>query len=169
MATSRAACEASGSDQCDSPPSDDDVDTSAATTAVNSKFKPGDVIELYNPSSSDIQIVFPSLVKTKDPITGGYHVTKTTDGKEVKDIPEKFLHFYQAYDVGSEVLCNIGEFKPARPIVVRCTVLGYEPAAERGALVLQGQYSVKVHETKANEEYETKLSVWKLQRRLIPS
>jgi len=67
--------------------------------------------------------------------------------------------------VGSEALCNIGEFKPARPVIVRCTVLGYEAAARRGAMVLQGMYEVKVHTTKENEEYETNLPVWKLQRR----
>ncbi|EJK77662.1 hypothetical protein THAOC_00494 [Thalassiosira oceanica] len=136
-----------------------------------SKFNVGDVIELYNTESMDIQIVFPSIVKgieTSPP--GGYRVTKTTDGKEVRNIPEKYLHNYQPYKIGAEVLCNIGEFKKSRPIIVRCTVLDYEPATPpRGALVLQGNYRVQVHETKANPAHETTLPVWKLQRRYLAS
>jgi len=53
---------------------------------------------------------------------------------------------------------------------VGCTVLNYEPAATKGALVLQGKYEVLVHSAKVNgvekEEYKTELPVWKLQRRL---
>ena len=98
---------------------------------------------------------------------GGYRVTKTTDGKEVKNLPEKFLHMYVPYEPGDEALCNIGEFRANRPIIVRCTVIKYEPAASRGAMVLQGNYEVQVHATKANEEYETNLPVWKLQRRYL--
>lgn len=148
---------------------------SASTDAVSSpKFRSGDIIELYNTESQDIQIVFPSIVKGVDPSPSGsgYRVTKTTDGKEVKNLPEKFLHKYVPYSPGDEALCNIGEFKKdstgppvARPIIVRCTVIGYVAAASRGAMVLQGNYSVQVHATKANEEYETSLPVWKLQRR----
>ena len=133
---------------------------------ASSAFQSGDIIELYNTESTDIQIVFPSIVKSRDS-SGVYSVTKTTDGKEVKNIPEKFLHMYEPYTPGSEVLCNIGEFKPARPIIVRCTVLGYDPTASRGAMVLQGNYEVQVHATKANEEYKTSLPVWKLQRRYL--
>lgn len=139
------------------------------TAKKRTRFQSGDVIELYNTESRDIQIVFPSIVKGRDAASdgGGFTVTKTTDGKEVKNIPEKFLHMYEPYTIGSEVLCNIGEFKPARPIIVRCTVLDYNAAAERGAMVLQGHYSVQVHATKANEEYVTELPVWKLQRRYL--
>lgn len=139
------------------------------TAKKRTRFQSGDIIELYNTESRDIQIVFPSIVKGRDAASdgGGFTVTKTTDGKEVKNIPEKFLHMYEPYTVGSEVLCNIGEFKPARPIIVRCTVLDYDAAAERGAMVLQGHYSVQVHATKANEEYVTELPVWKLQRRYL--
>lgn len=131
------------------------------------RFQSGDVIELYNTESQDIQIVFPSLVRGRDPdsASGGYRVTKTTDGKEVRDIPDRHMHPYAPYSSGDEALCNIGEFKPSRPIIVRCTVLSYEPAAARGAMVLQGVYEVQIHATKANEEYETRLPVWKLQRR----
>ncbi|KAL7550770.1 hypothetical protein ACHAWF_013991 [Thalassiosira exigua] len=132
------------------------------------RFQSGDIIELYNADSRDIQIVFPSIVKGRDPgSSGGYSVTKTTDGKEVKNIPERFLHHYEPYGKGDEALCNIGEFKPARPIIVRCTILDYAPVASRGAMVLQGNYSVQVHATKANDEYETQLPVWKLQRRYL--
>ena len=141
------------------------------TPTTPSKFNVGDVIELYNTESMDIQIVFPSIVKgieTSPP--GGYRVTKTTDGKEVRNIPEKYLHIYKPYKIGAEVLCNIGEFKKSRPIIVRCTVLDYEPATPpRGALVLQGNYRVQVHETKANPAHETTLPVWKLQRRYLAS
>lgn len=139
------------------------------TKKQHTRFQSGDVIELYNTESRDIQIVFPSIVKVREPGTGGYTVTKTTDGKEVTNVPEKFLHMYVPYQEGAEVLCNIGEFKPARPIIVRCTVLGYDPAASRGAMMLQGTYSVQVHATKANEEYVTNLPVWKLQRRYLAS
>jgi len=152
----------------------DDETSQEATTppiAQSNKFNVGDVIELYNTESMDIQIVFPSIVKgieTSPP--GGYRVTKTTDGKEVRNIPEKYLHSYQPYKIGAEVLCNIGEFKKSRPIIVRCTVLDYDPATPpRGALVLQGNYRVQVHETKANPAHETTLPVWKLQRRYIAS
>jgi len=142
-------------------------DCSGGVGGTRPKFQPGDIIELYNTESRDIQIVFPSIVKGRDPSdpTGGYRVTKTTDGKEVKDLPEKFLHMYVPYTHGDEALCNIGEFRANRPIIVRCTVKSYEPAASRGAMVLQGSYEVMVHATKANEEYETNLPVWKLQRR----
>ena len=129
------------------------------------RFKIGDIVELYNTESQHVQIVFPSLVKGRDGPTGGYRVTKTTDGKEVANIPDKHVHLYVPYREGDEALCNIGEFKPARPIIVRCTVLDYQLAATRGAMVLQGRYSVRVSKTKANEEYETQLPVWKLQRR----
>lgn len=139
----------------------------AASAPPPSKFKNGDIIELYNADSRDIQIVFPSIVKGRDPEDGGYRVTKTTDGKEVRGLPEKFLHMYVPYSAGDEALCNIGNFKENRPIIVRCTVLRYEPAAARGALVLQGNYDVQVHPTKANEEYVTTLPVWKLQRRYL--
>jgi len=153
--TTRRVC-ASGDNTC--------VSKTPSKVSTPSRFKAGDIIELYNAESKDIQIVFPSIVKGIDP-SAGYHVTKTTDGKEVKNLPEKFLHKYVPYSVGDEVLCNIGEFKKARPIIVRCTVIEYEPAAKRGAMVLQGKYSVQVHPTKANEEYTTSLPVWKLQRR----
>jgi hypothetical protein len=53
------------------------------------------------------------------------------------------------------------------PIIVRCTVLGYEPKATDGAMVLQGTYEVRVHATRANGEYEATLPVWKLQRRYL--
>mmetsp|Transcript_31370 Transcript_31370/g.66026 ORF Transcript_31370/g.66026 Transcript_31370/m.66026 type:complete len:260 (+) Transcript_31370:115-894(+) len=152
---------ASGDNNCASlPPSTD-------SGGSWPKFQSGDIIELYNTESPDIQIVFPSIVKGVDPSPSGglYRVTKTTDGKEVTNLPEKFLHKYVPYSAGDEALCNIGEFKKARPIIVRCTVIEYEPAASRGAMVLQGDYSVQVHATKANEEYETSLPVWKLQRR----
>lgn len=142
----------------------------SATTAESDntnggKYQSGDVVELFNESSQDIQIVFPSLVGGVDPDGGGYTVTKTTDGKDVQNIPERFLHHYIPYQVGAEVLCNIGDFKPARPMIVRCTVLGYEATETKGAKVLQNNYSVKVHQTKANDEFETKLPVWKMQRR----
>ena len=157
----QGSCAIASSGQCESPPA-------SGAVPVETKFRTGDIIELYNPESKDIQVVFPSIVKAKH--SGPtYHVTKTTDGKEVKNIPEKFLHMYVPYKKGSEVLCNIGEFKPLRPIIVRCTVLAYEPAADRGAMVLQGTYSVKVHATKVNEEYTTTLPVWKLQRRYLAS
>lgn len=131
------------------------------------RFQSGDVVELYNTESRDVQIVFPSLVKGWDPDAGGggYRVTKTTDGKEVAGIPDRHMHLYVPYRPGDEALCNIGEFRPARPIIVRCTVLSYAPAATRGAMVLQGTYEVRVHETRANEEYATSLPVWKMQRR----
>jgi len=173
---SQNTCESTGEDgECSSLPLKNDqsggtTDSEAATenndvgSVGYQKFHVGDVIELFNTESQDIQIVFPSLVAGKDPM-GGYHVTKTTDGKEVKNIPERFLHHYIPYKVGSEVLCNIGDFKPARPMIVKCTVLAYESTASKGAKVLQNEYSVKVHQTKANEEFETTLPVWKLQRR----
>jgi len=129
-------------------------------------------IELYNSQSMDIQIIFPSIVKgIETGPAGGYRVTKTTDGKEVRHIDEKYLHHYKPYPNESEVLCNIGESRGVRgrPVIVRCTVLGYEPAATRGAMILQGTYEVQVHETKANEEYTTTLPVWKLQRRYLVS
>lgn len=139
------------------------------------KFKTGDIIELYNTDSRDIQIVFPSIVKGRDTNTGTYRVTKTTDGKEVTNLPEKYLHLYIPYDIGSLALCNVGSFSNKanenRPIIVQCTVENYMPAAKRGAMVLQGKYSVLVHETNVNgnvkEEYRTTLPVWKLQRRYL--
>lgn len=145
------------------------TDEHCQQTSRTPKFRNGDIIELYNTESRDIQIVFPSIVKARDPSdpTGGYRVTKTTDGTEVKNLPEKFLHMYVPYSEGDEALCNIGEFRANRPIIVRCTVRGYEAAAKRGAMVLQGNYSVQVHATKANEEYTTNLPVWKLQRRYL--
>jgi hypothetical protein len=134
------------------------------------KFHVGDVIELYNTESQDIQIVFPSLVAFQDPTRGLYHITKTTDGQQVHNIPERFLHPYIPYKIGSEVLCNIGDFKPSRPMIVKCTVLAYNEAktataSNKGAKVLQNEYLVKVHETKVNKEFETTLPVWKMQRR----
>jgi len=133
-------------------------------------FKTGDVIELYNTESHDIQIVFPSLVRGRERgAPGGYRITKTTDGTEVKNIPEKHMHMYVPYQKGDEALCNIGEYKPARPKIVRCTVIDYEPAASRGAMVLQGNYSVQIHATRANDEYRTQLPVWKMQRRYLNS
>ena len=142
------------------------------------KFKTGDIIELYNKDSRDIQIVFPSIVKRRDNTNTGtttYRVTKTTDGKEVTNLPEKYLHLYIPYDIGSLALCNVGSFSNKanenRPIIVQCTVENYMPAAKRGAMVLQGKYSVLVHETNVNgnvkEEYRTTLPVWKLQRRYL--
>ena len=83
------------------------------------------------------------------------------------------------YDVGDEALCNIGNYPGGvrgggggvggapGPIIVRCTVRGYDPAASRGALVLQGTYAVRVHATRANDEYDANLPVWKLQRRYL--
>ena len=123
------------------------------------------------------QIVFPSIVKGRDPNAPngqGYRVTKTTDGKEVTNLPERYLHEYKPYEINDEALCNIGTFSNKinenRPIIVGCTVLNYEPAATKGALVLQGKYEVLVHSAKVNgvekEEYKTELPVWKLQRRL---
>lgn len=165
-------CESSagGTDgECESSPPLPDSLTSATTAESGNtnggKYQSGDVVELFNESSQDIQIVFPSLVGGVDPDGGGYTVTKTTDGKDVQNIPERFLHHYIPYQVGAEVLCNIGDFKPARPMIVRCTVLGYEATETKGAKVLQNNYSVKVHQTKANDEFETKLPVWKMQRR----
>lgn len=164
-------CESAGGTdgECESSPPIPDSLTSATTAESGNtnggKYQSGDVVELFNESSQDIQIVFPSLVGGKDPDGGGYTVTKTTDGKDVQNIPERFLHHYIPYQVGAEVLCNIGDFKPARPMIVRCTVLGYEATETKGAKVLQNNYSVKVHQTKANDEFETKLPVWKMQRR----
>ena len=164
-------CESSGGTdgECESSPPIPDSLTSATTAESGNtnggKYQSGDVVELFNESSQDIQIVFPSLVGGIDPDGGGYTVTKTTDGKDVQNIPERFLHHYIPYQVGAEVLCNIGDFKPARPMIVRCTVLGYEATETKGAKVLQNNYSVKVHQTKANDEFETKLPVWKMQRR----
>ena len=138
---------------------------------------PGDIIELYNDGSPDIQIVFPSIVNGR--VVSGtettYHITKTTDGRVVNSIPERHLHHYVPYEIGSEALCNVGEFtspdKPAsvrsRPLIFQCTVLGYEPAAEKGALVLQGIYEVRVKDTRNDEEYVTKVPVWKMQRRYL--
>lgn len=141
------------------------------------RFMPGDIIELYNDGSPDIQIVFPSIVNGR--VVSGtettYHITKTTDGRVVNSIPERHLHHYVPYEIGSEALCNVGEFtspdKPAsvrsRPLIFQCTVLGYEPAAEKGALVLQGIYEVRVKDTRNDEEYVTKVPVWKMQRRYL--
>ena len=91
--------------------------------------------------------------------------------------------------MGDEALCNIGEFIPpssdddndskeqqqqqqqqqrqSQSIIVKCTVEKYTPAAKRGALVLQGQYTVRVHEQRQQEEYVTILPVWKLQHRHV--
>jgi hypothetical protein len=153
-----------GQSQCRDPSYEHSEE--AASGLAPSRFQSGDIVELYNTESRDIQIVFPSLVKGHD--GPGYRVTKTTDGKEVADIPAKHVHPYVPYQTGDAALCNIGDFKPARPIIVRCTVLEYVPAAARGAMVLQGRYAVRVGQTKANEEYETELPVWKLQRRYSP-
>ncbi|KAL7516245.1 hypothetical protein ACHAWX_001278 [Stephanocyclus meneghinianus] len=141
------------------------------------QFNPGDVIELYNTESRDIQIVFPSIVNGRIVSDSEivYHITKTTDGRVVNSIPQKHLHPYVPYAVGSEALCNVGEFNPpdkvpslrARPIIVQCTVLGYEPAAEKGAMVLQGKYEVRVKDTRTHEEYITTVPVWKMQRRYL--
>ncbi|KAL3798822.1 hypothetical protein HJC23_004610 [Cyclotella cryptica] len=141
------------------------------------QFSPGDIIELFNTESRDIQIVFPSIVNGRVSSDSGtvYHITKTTDGRVVNSIPEKHLHPYVPYAIGSEALCNIGEFSPpdkvaslrARPIIVQCTVLEYEPAAEKGAMVLQGKYEVRVKDTRVNEEYITTVPVWKMQRRYL--
>ena len=153
---------------------DTSKDASQHTPKTNpqSKYKTGDIIELYNPDAKDIQIVFPSIANAPD--GQGYRVTKTTDGKEVTNLPERYLHEYKPYEVNDEALCNIGTFSNKinenRPIIVGCTVLNYEPAATKGALVLQGKYDVLVHKAKVNgvekEEYKTELPVWKLQRRL---
>lgn len=141
------------------------------------KFNPGDIIELYNVESPDIQIVFPSIVngRVMSDSETTYHVTKTTDGRVVNSIPEKHLHPYVPYEIGSEALCNIGEFNPpdkpssvrARPIIFQCIVLGYQPAAQKGAMVLQGSYEVRVKDTRQNEEYVTNVPVWKMQRRYL--
>lgn len=141
------------------------------------KFTPGDIIELYNVESPDIQIVFPSIVNGRvisDSETT-YHITKTTDGRVVNSIPERHLHPYKPYEIGSEALCNVGEYTPpdkpssvrSRPIIFQCTVMGYHPAAQKGAMVLQGEYEVKVKDTKKNEEYVTSIPVWKMQRRYL--
>lgn len=164
----RAVCASSGLANCGDGHSGSGGEGAPAGSSGRPRFQSGDVIELYNTESRDVQIVFPSIVKGREPgPSGGYSVTKTTDGKEVKNVQERFLHAYVPYGRGDEVLCNIGEFKPARPIIVRCTVLDYEPAASRGAMVLQGKYSVRVHKTNANDEYETDLPVWKMQRRYM--
>lgn len=71
----------------------------------------------------------------------------------------------------------MGEFTPpdkpssvrSRPIIFQCTVLGYEPAAETGAMMLQGTYEVKVKDTRMNEEYVTSVPVWKMQRHYLAS
>ena len=141
------------------------------------KFNPVDIIELYNTESQDIQIVFPSIVNGRIVSESEtiYQVTKTTDGRVVNSIPEKHLHPYVPYEIGSDALCNIGEFNPpdkaasvrSRPIIVQCTVLGYEPMAEKGAMVLQGKYEVRVKDTRKNEEYVTSVPVWKMQRRYL--
>ena len=165
------------SEERDIDTSKEDVSQHTPKTNPQSKYKTGDIIELYNPDSKDIQIVFPSIVKGRDPNAPngqGYRVTKTTDGKEVTNLPERYLHEYKPYEVNDEALCNIGTFSNKinenRPIIVGCTVLNYEPAATKGALVLQGKYEVLVHKAKVNgvekEEYKTELPVWKLQRRL---
>lgn len=173
----------------------------------STKFKRGDIVELYNPDSNSVQIVFPSIVHgyyyhDHPPTTGndndddtaaaamvpaenGYRVTKTTDGREVRNLDGKLLHLYVPYNVGDEALCNIGEFTPPlsenddnskeqlqqsqQSIIVKCTVEKYTPAAKHGALVLQGQYTVRVHEQRyqQQEEYVTILPVWKLQRRHV--
>ena len=83
-------------------------------SATPIRFQTGDVIDLYNTQSRDIQVVFPSLVKGRYPgPSGGYHITKTTNGKEEKNIPDKHIHVYEPYQKGNEALCNIREFKPA--------------------------------------------------------
>lgn len=173
-----ATCETEGVDgECESPLLKEKKSDSAAVmengvrsgesvgSGYQQKYHNGDVVELFNDSSQDIQIVFPSLVSGNDPSRGVYHVTKTTDGLEVRNIPERHLHHYVPYKIGSEVLCNIGDFKPARPMIVRCTVLAYEAVAVKGAKVLQNNYTVRVHQTKGNDEFETTLPVWKMQRR----
>jgi hypothetical protein len=143
------------------------------------KFTPGDIIELYNVDSPDIQIVFPSIVNGRVVSSEGttYHITKTTDGRVVNSIPERHVHHYKPYEIGSDALCNVGEFTPpdkpssvrSRPIIFQCTVLGYEPAAETGAMMLQGTYEVKVKDTRMNEEYVTSVPVWKMQRHYLAS
>jgi hypothetical protein len=143
------------------------------------KFTPGDIIELYNVDSPDIQIVFPSIVNGRVVSSEGtvYHITKTTDGRVVNSIPERHLHPYKPYEIGSEALCNVGEFTPpdkpasvrSRPMIFQCTVLGYEPAAAAGAMVLQGTYEVKVKDTRLNEEYVANVPVWKMQRHYLAS
>mmetsp|Transcript_13631 Transcript_13631/g.22898 ORF Transcript_13631/g.22898 Transcript_13631/m.22898 type:complete len:85 (-) Transcript_13631:69-323(-) len=80
------------------------------------------MIELFNTEESqDIQIVFPSIVAGHDPM-GGYRIIKTTDGeisrKHSREIPAP-LHAVQ-YRLEVEVLSNIGDFKPARPMIVKC-------------------------------------------------
>lgn len=151
---------------------DSTLHPTSSTKSLRTKFKTGDIIELYNPDSKDIQIVFPSIVKgVESDGGGGYRIAKTTDGKEVKNVSEKYLHMYTPYSIGDNALCNIGEFSNKanenRPIIVQCTIMNYELAAERGAMVLQGKYQVTIHKTKVNEEYETELPVWKLQRRYL--
>ena len=151
---------------------DSTLHPTSSTKSLRTKFKTGDIIELYNPDSKDIQIVFPSIVKgVESDGGGGYRIAKTTDGKEVKNVSEKYLHMYTPYSIGDNALCNIGEFSNKanenRPIIVQCTIVNYELAAERGAMVLQGKYQVTIHKTKVNEEYETELPVWKLQRRYL--
>ena len=171
------SCESTSEDgECASPlpakkersasAADAEATASGVGSAPYQNFHVGDVIELFNTESQDIQIVFPSLVAGDNPMGGGYHITKTTDGTEVKNIPDRFLHHYIPYKIGSEVLCNIGDFK-ARPMIVKCTVLAYDATVTKGAKVLQNEYSVKVHQTKANDEFEATLPVWKMQRRFV--
>ena len=118
-------------------------------------------------------------------------MTKTTDGREVAGLHERFVHAYVPYGPGDEALCNIGTYPGARggggddggddggdrggnvrgggssPIIVRCTVLGYQPRATGGAMLLQGSYEVRVHATRASGEHDATLPVWKLQRRYL--
>ena len=200
---------------------DDEEGTSAAATddyphRYRPRFRRGDVVELYNTKSSDVQIAFPSIVMGYDyraPVetshdndtaggggegvgggegAGGYRVTRTTDGREITGLHERHVHPYVPYGIGDEALCNIGTYpgsglrggnrgdgvvgrgrggggggEKGGPIIVRCTVHEYKPAATRGAFILQGEYLVRVHASRANEEYNTTLPVWKLQRRYL--
>lgn len=97
----------------------------------------------------------------------GYDLVRASDGFKVLQIPESSLRYYEPYPIGTEALCNIGDFGKGRDDVEPCFVQDYIPVGEEettssGPLtVLNNQYMVSVQ---GRTDYHTSLPIWKVQR-----
>lgn len=126
------------------------------------KFQEGDIVEYDDPlglvsHNAEAHLLAPHTFQSskRHGTNTYYNVVCSVDGRK-KDLPERYLRPYVPYEKYQKASCNMGTLDAHR--FRECTVLHYEPKAERGAVVLQGRYAVVVGERRVF------LPVWKVER-----
>lgn len=133
------------------------------------EFVLDDIVEIHTPdlnsppeSRADIMPLKVVGRESRDGVAL-YKLAQVGDGYLKSSlIPEKHLRHYQPYKEGMEAICNMGNFYEQH--YYDCTILGYNPVAERGLKILLGTYEVEIHNYEAVDNMDITLPAWMIKR-----